>query len=55
MVGVTAALSMRHASRRFSWFGTMARRAPYLSSALIILVGLYVAYQGWEGLVTHAA
>jgi nickel/cobalt transporter (NicO) family protein len=42
---------MRHASRRFSWFGTVARRAPYL----IILVGLYVAYQGWEGLVAHAA
>lgn len=54
-VGVTAALTMRHASRRFSWFGTVARRAPYLSSALIILVGLYVAYQGWEGIVTHAA
>jgi nickel/cobalt exporter len=54
-VGMTAALSVRHAAKHFSWFGTVAQRAPYLSSALIILVGLYVAYQGWEGLVTHAA
>ncbi len=46
-VGAAAALSVRHASKRFSWFGTVARRAPYLSSVLIILVGLYVAYQGW--------
>jgi nickel/cobalt transporter (NicO) family protein len=49
-VGTAAALSVRHASKRFSWFGTVAQRAPYLSSALIILVGLYVAHQGWAGL-----
>jgi nickel/cobalt transporter (NicO) family protein len=54
-VGVAAALSVRHVSKRFSWFGTVARRAPYLSSVLIILVGLYVGYQGWAGLVPHAA
>jgi ABC-type nickel/cobalt efflux system permease component RcnA len=38
-----------------SWSGAVARRAPYLSSILIILVGLYVAYQSWAGLATHAA
>jgi nickel/cobalt transporter (NicO) family protein len=54
-VGVAAALSVRHVSKRFSWFGTVARRAPYLSSILIILVGLYVGYQGWAGLVSHVA
>jgi nickel/cobalt exporter len=54
-VGVAAALSVRHVSKRFSWFGTVARRAPYLSSVLIILVGLYVGYQGWASLVTHTA
>lgn len=53
-VGAAAALSARHVSKRFSWFGTVARRAPYFSSALIILVGLYVGYQGWVGLATHA-
>jgi nickel/cobalt exporter len=27
-VGAAAALSVQHASKRFSWFGTVARRAP---------------------------
>jgi len=54
-VGAAAALSVQHVSRRTAWFGTVARRAPYLSSALIILVGLYTAYQGWTGLASHAA
>jgi nickel/cobalt transporter (NicO) family protein len=54
-VGVAAALSVRHVSNRFSWFGTVAHRAPYLSSALIILVGLYVGYEGWAALASHAA
>lgn len=49
-VGAAAALSVRHASKRFSWFGTVAQRAPYFSSVLIILVGVYVGYQGWTGL-----
>ncbi len=54
-VGVAAALSVRHVSNRFSWFGTVAHRAPYLSSVLIMLVGLYIGYQGWENLITHTA
>lgn len=49
-VGAAAALSVRHASRRWSWFGTVARKAPYLSAVLIIGVGLYVGYHGWLGL-----
>ncbi len=44
--GAVAALGMQHASRRFRGFGELARRAPYLSAALILLVGLYVGYQG---------
>jgi nickel/cobalt exporter len=51
--GVVAALGMKHASKRFSNFGAFARRAPYVSSALIILVGLYVGYHGIQSL--HAA
>jgi nickel/cobalt exporter len=54
-VGAAAALSVRHASRRWSWFGTFARRAPYFSSVLIIAVGLYVGYHGWTGLAAQAA
>ncbi|MBF9235044.1 nickel/cobalt efflux transporter [Microvirga alba] len=51
-VGAAAALSVRHASERWSWFNTAAQRAPYLSGALIILVGLYVGLHGWWGLQT---
>jgi nickel/cobalt exporter len=54
-VGAAAALSVRHATRRWSWFSTFARRAPYFSSLLIIAVGLYVGYHGWLGLAAHAA
>ena len=47
VVGSVAALSVRHASSRWTWLGTFARRAPYASGVLIILVGLYVGVQGW--------
>ena len=55
--GVVAALGVKHASRRFTGFGTFARRAPYASSALIIVVGLYLGYQGLQALSVggHAA
>lgn len=49
-VGAMAALSVCHAAKHFSRFGTVAHRAPYLSSVLIILVGLYLGYQGLAGL-----
>ncbi|MBR0644939.1 nickel/cobalt efflux transporter [Plastoroseomonas hellenica] len=49
-VGAAAALSVRHATQRWCWFGTFARRAPYFSSILIIAVGLYVGYHGWAAL-----
>ena len=48
--GVIAALGVRHASSRWSGLETFARRAPYASSGLIIMVGLYVGYQGIVGL-----
>ncbi len=44
--GVLAALSVKYASGRWSGFGTFARRAPYFSSVLIILIGLYIGYHG---------
>ncbi|MBV6824578.1 nickel/cobalt efflux protein RcnA [Pseudomonas sp. PD9R] len=49
-VGVAAAIGAKQASNRWPWLGTVARRAPYLSSALIIGVGLYVGAHGWIGL-----
>lgn len=52
-VGALAALSVRHATKRFSWFSTVARRAPYISSLLIIAVGIYVGVHGWNGLTAQ--
>jgi nickel/cobalt transporter (NicO) family protein len=52
-VGVAAALSVRHVSRRWSGFAAFARRAPYASGALIILVGLYVGAHGLHALTLH--
>ena len=48
--GALAALSVKHVSRSWSGFGEFARRAPYFSGVLIVLVGLYVGYQGLVGL-----
>ncbi|WP_374367106.1 nickel/cobalt efflux transporter [Dongia sp.] len=51
-VGAVAAISVHHASKRWSGFGNFVRRAPYFSSLLIALVGVYVGIQGWTGLQT---
>ena len=48
--GTLAALSVRHVSTRWQGFGEFARRAPYISGALILLVGLYVGVHGWQGI-----
>lgn len=49
--GILAALSVKHVSKRWSGFGEFARRAPYFSGALILLVGFYIGYQGLHALV----
>jgi nickel/cobalt exporter len=53
--GVIAALSVRHVSRRWSVFGAFAQRAPYLSSAVIICIGIYVGRQGLHALSVAGA
>lgn len=45
--GAVAAYGVHHVGRRWTGFEKLARRAPYFSSALVILIGLYV---GWQGL-----
>jgi nickel/cobalt transporter (NicO) family protein len=50
LVGVIAALGVRHATGRWPWLSTLARRAPYLSGALILVVGISIGLQGWAGL-----
>lgn len=54
-VGAIAALSVRHATKRWSWFSTVARRAPYVSGLLIIAVGIYIGIHGWQGLRAQAS
>ena len=50
--GVIAALSVKHLSKRMSGgrFSELAAKAPYFSGALILIVGLYVGYQGLHAL-----
>jgi nickel/cobalt exporter len=48
--GVVAALSVKHVASRWSGFSAFARRAPYASGVLIILVGLYMGVEGWMGI-----
>jgi nickel/cobalt exporter len=48
--GALAAVGVKHAAKRFSGFGEFARKAPYLSGAVILLVGFYVGYQGLRAL-----
>ena len=49
-VGAAAAIGARQASNRWPWLSTVARRAPYFSSVLIIGVGVYIGIHGWTGL-----
>ncbi|MCD5326269.1 nickel/cobalt efflux transporter [Chromobacterium piscinae] len=48
--GVLAALSVKHVAGRWSGFGEWVRKAPYVSGALIMLVGLYLGWSGWSHL-----
>jgi nickel/cobalt exporter len=45
--GVIAAMSVKHVSKRFSGFGEIVRKAPYVSGAVILLIGLYLGINGW--------
>lgn len=44
--GTVAAISVKHISKKWTGFGSFVRRAPYFSSLIIILIGLYLSYQG---------
>jgi len=46
LVGVGAALGVRHLSSRWSGLEALAKRAPYVSSAVIGLVGVYTLWLG---------
>ena len=46
LVGVAAALSLRHASTHWSGFEFFARVAPFVSGALVAALGVYTIYLG---------
>jgi nickel/cobalt exporter len=50
--GVLAALSLRHVERHWGGFSRYAHRAPYISAALIVFVGLYTGWIGLHELMT---
>jgi len=45
--GVLAALSVKHMAQRWSGFGEIVRKAPYVSGVIILFVGAYVGISGW--------
>jgi nickel/cobalt transporter (NicO) family protein len=53
--GVIAALSLRQVQKRWSGFSAFARRAPYASGALMLLVAGYMGVSGWMGLAVAGA
>lgn len=50
-VGVGAAISVQQVAKRWSGFNTLTKRAPYFSSLLIGLVGLYMGVHGFMGIM----
>ncbi len=48
--GTLAAWSLRHAERKFSGFGKIARRAPYISSIFLLIIAIYMGLQGWQAI-----
>ncbi|WP_115775518.1 nickel/cobalt efflux protein RcnA [Escherichia marmotae] len=50
-VGVGAAISVQQVAKRWNGFNTLAKRAPYFSSLLIGLVGLYMGVHGFMGIM----
>ena len=50
-VGVVAAWSVNRAAKASSRFGDLARKAPYFSSAVLILLGIFLAARGVYHLV----
>lgn len=48
--GVVASLSVRHIQKRWSGFGEFARKAPYASAGLMLVIAGYMAVSGLHGL-----
>ncbi len=53
-VGSIAALSVRQASKRFKGFTELARKMPYMSAMVMVLIGLLIAGQGLRGIMRQS-
>ncbi|BDH46025.1 nickel/cobalt efflux system [Salmonella enterica subsp. enterica serovar Choleraesuis] len=51
-VGVGAAISVRQVAKRWTGFNAIAKKAPYFSSVLIALVGIYMGVHGLSNLIS---
>ncbi|MDD2368046.1 MAG: nickel/cobalt efflux transporter [Sulfuricurvum sp.] len=51
LTGVISALSVNYMSKKFTGFGDIVRKAPYISSILIFGVGIYIGYEGLSHLI----
>ncbi len=49
--GAIAALSLKHATKRWPGFSELSRKAPWISAALIIVVGIYMSLHGLSGIL----
>jgi nickel/cobalt exporter len=49
-VGAVAAWSVGRAEKKFSGFGSLMRKAPYLSCGLLLVLASYMAWQGLSAL-----
>jgi nickel/cobalt exporter len=45
--GALAAWGVRHAEKRFIGFGSVARKLPYISSAILTAMGVVIGIEGW--------
>ncbi len=50
LAGSLAAISVQHASKRFAGFGKLAMKMPYISSTVMVVIGMIVALQGFKHL-----
>jgi len=51
-VGAIAAWSLHHAEKRFTGFGDIMRKAPYISVVILLLLSGYMGWQAYQAL-TH--
>jgi nickel/cobalt exporter len=52
-VGALAAWSLHHAGKHISGIGSIARKLPYFSSAILLVIGIVLGLEGWRHLASQ--